>query len=77
MGDVRCGYNRIVNLLSLGVGHLIFVNVLIEVVGCGTGGDVIIDSRVSRYTINYSIAICNIKMSTIIVIVSIFMITMH
>ena len=43
--NLRLCYDSIINLLTLVIGHLIFIDVLVSVRECGAGGGVIVDTR--------------------------------
>ena len=77
MGDVGCSHNRIVNLLSLGVGHLVLIDILVDVVGCGTGGGVIHYTRLPFKFPDYLISGSIVDVNAVAVVVSIFMFTLH
>ena len=52
--NLRLCYDSIINLLTLVIGHLIFIDVLVSVRECGAGGGVIVDTglnRVGHYTL--------------------------
>ena len=52
--NLRLCYDSIINLLTLVIGHLVFVDVLVGVEKCSAGGGVIVDTglnRVGHYTL--------------------------
>ena len=46
--NLRLCDDSVINLLALVIGHLVFIDVLVGVDECGTGGGIIVDTRLNR-----------------------------
>ena len=77
MRDVRCGYHCIVDLCALGVGHLVLIDIFVDVVGCSTGGSVVYYTRLPFKFHDYLISGSIVDVNAVAVVVSIFMFTLH
>ena len=63
--NLRLCDDSIINLLTLVIGHLVFIDVLVGVDECGTGGVVIVDTGLTLEALNLCVSISNVKMVAI------------